>query len=173
MLQIEDIDLEMDVDFLTIYDGRNPSAPVLAQLTGSQLQSTTATSARASPPSYIISSQSHVYVYFVSSVTHARRGFSLVYKAGCDWVVCRSHGVLTSPGMTLVPYPSRQFARFSIESQRHSSSPNRQLVLDNTIDSDLEVILSLRICFGHWIRVWFSTKKLDTHSSAILYFVFI
>lgn len=65
------MDLEENRDYLVIYDGNHPSAPVLARLTG---QLTTS--------SLIISSQSKVYIYLFTNHAVSRKGFSIAYKKG-------------------------------------------------------------------------------------------
>lgn len=36
-VKVEELDLEPDRDFLSIYDGRHPSAPLLARISGKQV----------------------------------------------------------------------------------------------------------------------------------------
>lgn len=69
--KVEDLDLESAHDFLLIYDGSSPSAPVLARL-----------SKAYSLPQLITSSQNRLYIYFYSNYAQNGRGFSIVYKRG-------------------------------------------------------------------------------------------
>ncbi|KAL3108455.1 hypothetical protein niasHT_015377 [Heterodera trifolii] len=102
-LTVEEFDLEQDKDFLMIYDGAHPSAPLLAKLSGK------------SDPQLIVSTQSRLYLYFFSSQFGNRKGFSISYKKGCDNVIRRSHGILTSPGNAHFPYAPAQICRWTIE----------------------------------------------------------
>lgn len=70
LLQVDTFDIDEDKDFLMIYDGFQPSAPILAKLTGkieNQL---------------IISTQNHLYLYFYSNYANSAKGFTLSYKKG-------------------------------------------------------------------------------------------
>uniref|UniRef100_A0A914GWY3 Uncharacterized protein n=1 Tax=Globodera rostochiensis TaxID=31243 RepID=A0A914GWY3_GLORO len=102
-LTIEELDLEPDRDFLLIYDGAHPAAPTLARLSGK------------SEPQLIVSTQSRLYLYFFSSQFGNRKGFSIGYKKGCDNVIRRSHGVLTSPGNAHLSYAPAQICRWTVE----------------------------------------------------------
>lgn len=70
-VQVEELDLEKVNDFLQIYDGGTPLAPVLARLTGTFAH-----------PQLIISTQSQLYIYFYSNFARSGRGFSITYKRG-------------------------------------------------------------------------------------------
>uniref|UniRef100_A0A9J2P4X9 Sushi, von Willebrand factor type A, EGF and pentraxin domain-containing protein 1 n=1 Tax=Ascaris lumbricoides TaxID=6252 RepID=A0A9J2P4X9_ASCLU len=103
-LNVEDLDLEAPHDFLLIYDGASPSAPVLARLSGS-----------ISQPQLIISSQSHLYIYFYSNFAQNGRGFSISYKRGCSNTIRLNDGVIISPGFNRVPYPNSQRCVYTVE----------------------------------------------------------
>lgn len=103
-MQVESFDLEENRDFLIIYDGAHPSAPVLARLTGK---------AMTSP--LIISSQNNVYVYLFTNHAISRKGFSIAYKKGCDNMIRSEHGTLISPGYTRVAYPTSQVCKYTVE----------------------------------------------------------
>uniref|UniRef100_A0A183C3F4 Fibropellin-1 n=1 Tax=Globodera pallida TaxID=36090 RepID=A0A183C3F4_GLOPA len=102
-LIIEELDLEPDRDFLLIYDGTHPAAPTLARLSGK------------SEPQLIVSTQSRLYLYLFSSQFGNRKGFSIGYKKGCDNIIRRSHGVLTSPGNAHLSYAPAQICRWTVE----------------------------------------------------------
>lgn len=70
-LNIDEFETEQGRDFLAIYDGSSPAAPVLARFNGKQTE-----------PELLISTQSNVYIYFFSSQTMAAKGFSITYKKG-------------------------------------------------------------------------------------------
>lgn len=63
--------IEQNKDFLIVYDGDSPAAPILLRYSGvfqgSQL---------------LISSGSKVYIYFFSNYAVSGRGFTLNYKQG-------------------------------------------------------------------------------------------
>lgn len=69
--QLKDIMLEPGKDFIMIYDGSSPAAPVLLRFsgvfTGSQL---------------LISSQNNLYIYFYTNYAVSGRGFTINYKQG-------------------------------------------------------------------------------------------
>merc|ERR1712179_144064 len=67
-LEILDMDLETNYDFLNIYDGENSEDPRLAQFTGHQ------------EPSSIFSTGSHVFVVFTSDSTETDTGFKIRYR---------------------------------------------------------------------------------------------
>jgi hypothetical protein len=84
--QIEELALERDADFVTVHDGIDSSAPVLAQFTGHHQES-------GGMLQLLVSTQSHVYLLFTSSSSSSstaaatgsprgRRGFSILYKKG-------------------------------------------------------------------------------------------
>ncbi|KAI1733255.1 CUB domain-containing protein [Ditylenchus destructor] len=114
-LHIEDFDLEEGRDFLVIYDGARPSAPVLAKLTGNS---------QTSP--LIISSQNHLYIYFFTNHVNVRKGFSIGYKKGCDNTVRNFHGMVLSPGHGRVPYPTSQICKYTIELPYDASTKNAE-----------------------------------------------
>ncbi|VDD92750.1 unnamed protein product, partial [Enterobius vermicularis] len=103
-LNVEDLDLESAHDFLLIYDGSSPSAPVLARL-----------SKAYSLPQLITSSQNRLYIYFYSNYAQNGRGFSIVYKRGCSNTIRLNDGVIVSPGYNKVPYPNSQKCIYSVE----------------------------------------------------------
>lgn len=75
---MEELDLEKVNDFLQIYDGGTPLAPVLARLTGTFTQ-----------PQLIISTQSQLYIYFYSNFARNGRGFSITYKRGLSFFLIK------------------------------------------------------------------------------------
>lgn len=101
--------MEDENDFVVIYDGAKSSAPILAKLTGRQINDT------ANLSQLLISSQSHLYIYFFTNHAISGKGFSISYKRGCDNVIRQSHGQLLSPGHTRIPYPSSQICKYTIE----------------------------------------------------------
>lgn len=71
-LEIQDLDLNPARDYLLIRNGESPDSPVLARLTG----------AHADAPSLIMSTGSHLYLYFKTSLGDSRRGFKIRYSQG-------------------------------------------------------------------------------------------
>ncbi|XGW30547.1 hypothetical protein V3C99_009476 [Haemonchus contortus] len=102
-LSIEDVSLSSE-DALLIYDGSSPSSPVLARLSGN-----------TNITEYLVTTQSNVYVYFLSSSTGKGRGFSIGYKRGCDVTLRQPWGTLLSPGSTKVPYPPGVLCTYTME----------------------------------------------------------
>uniref|UniRef100_A0A914C4L0 Fibropellin-1 n=1 Tax=Acrobeloides nanus TaxID=290746 RepID=A0A914C4L0_9BILA len=108
-LNIQDFELEVQRDFVIVYDGPTPSAPILARLTGQLLSTTTGA------PQLIISSQNVLYIYFYSNYAIGGKGFAMSYKRGCDNTIKQNYGALLSPGHTRVPYPGSQVCKYTIE----------------------------------------------------------
>lgn len=88
---------------LTLFDGAQPSAPVLAHLTEPTSQQ------------LIISTQSQLYVYFSSSGALPGDALRLSFKKGCDNVLRAAQGSLLAPGHGRRPYPPAQHCRYSID----------------------------------------------------------
>lgn len=63
--------LEPQRDFLVIYDGDSPAAPLLIRFSGIH-----------NDTSLVISTQSHLYVYFFSNYAVSGKGFTIDYRAG-------------------------------------------------------------------------------------------
>ncbi|KAL3983031.1 EGF-like domain family protein [Acanthocheilonema viteae] len=103
-LDVEEFDLEKVNDFLQIYDGGTPLAPVLTRLTGTFTN-----------PQLIISTQSQLYIYFYSNFARNGRGFSITYKRGCTNRIRLDKGIITSPGYTRIPYPNSQRCIYTVE----------------------------------------------------------
>lgn len=100
-----------------IYDGNNPSAPILSRLTGNilpynNIKNTLMYNSKAP----IISTQNHLYIYFFTNQQQSlHKGFSISYKKGCNNVIRSLYGNIVSPGYLKIPYPTTQICKYTIE----------------------------------------------------------
>ena len=69
-LEIEDLEMEPERDFILVRDGEGPDAPVLKKLTGSK------------PPQFVVSTGNQLYVYIHTDQADSRRGFRIKYYEG-------------------------------------------------------------------------------------------
>jgi hypothetical protein len=84
-LEIEDLDLETNRDYVLIRNGDNPKSQPVARLTGSA----------GDNPHLIMSTGSQLYVYFKTSLGDSRRGFKIKYLQGA-YMLYTECGKLTS-----------------------------------------------------------------------------
>ncbi|XP_055948273.1 uncharacterized protein LOC129981454 isoform X2 [Argiope bruennichi] len=103
-LEVVDIDLEPDKDFIHIRDGASPSDPLLAKMTGGVEDN----------PKFILSTTNRVYIYFHSSFGDSRRGFAIRFRAGCEIEVVALAGNLSSPAYGVSNYPSNQICSYHV-----------------------------------------------------------
>ena len=71
-LEIEDLDLETQRDYILIRNGDNPKSQPIARLTGT----------REDNPNLIMSTGNQLYVYFKTSLGDSRHGFRINYMQG-------------------------------------------------------------------------------------------
>lgn len=71
-LDIQDLDLDANRDYLLVRNGEHPDSPILARLTGS----------KSDAPALVMSTGSHLYLYFKTSLGDSRRGFKIRYSQG-------------------------------------------------------------------------------------------
>ncbi|XP_042883171.1 sushi, von Willebrand factor type A, EGF and pentraxin domain-containing protein 1-like isoform X2 [Penaeus japonicus] len=104
-LEILDLDLEDENDFILIRDGSTPSDPMLARLTGAQEKN----------PKFIISTGPFIYFYFQTNLGVSRRGFRIRYSSGCSVTIEASKGTITSPAFGISDYPTNQECSYLIK----------------------------------------------------------
>jgi hypothetical protein len=71
-LEIEDLDLETNRDYILIRNGDNPKSQPIARLTGLAEDN----------PNLIMSTGNQLYLYFKTSLGDSRRGFKIRYLQG-------------------------------------------------------------------------------------------
>ncbi|XP_075226178.1 sushi, von Willebrand factor type A, EGF and pentraxin domain-containing protein uif [Lycorma delicatula] len=97
-LEIQDLDLETNRDYILIRDGDSPKSRPITRLTGTTENN----------PNIIMSTGNQLYLYLKTSLGDSRRGFKIKYSQGCRATVLATNGSLTSPAYGLAPYPSNQ-----------------------------------------------------------------
>ena len=73
-LEIEDLDLEANRDYILVRNGDNPKSQTIARLTGSKEDN----------PPLIMSTENQLYLYFKTSLGDSRHGFRIKYLQGMD-----------------------------------------------------------------------------------------
>lgn len=104
-LEIEDLELGMNRDYIVIKDGNTPSSPVLARLTGPGEEN----------QKVVISTTNHLYMYFRTSLGDSKKGFNMRYSQGCKATIIASNGTFTSPAYGLTNYPNNQECLYRIK----------------------------------------------------------
>ncbi|XP_069668601.1 uncharacterized protein uif isoform X2 [Periplaneta americana] len=104
-LEIEDLDLEANRDYILIRNGDNPKSPPISRLTGSTEDN----------PTLIMSTGNQLYLYFKTSLGDSRRGFKIKYLQGCRATIASMNGTFTSPAFGLTDYPSNQECLYKIK----------------------------------------------------------
>ncbi|KAG8295757.1 calcium ion binding [Homalodisca vitripennis] len=97
-LEIQDLDLEKNRDYILIRDGNSPKSPPIARLTGKIEDN----------PRVIMSTESKLYLYFKTSLGESQKGFNIRYSQGCRATVETANGTVSSPAYGLADYPSNQ-----------------------------------------------------------------
>ncbi|XP_072154980.1 uncharacterized protein uif isoform X2 [Bemisia tabaci] len=95
-LEIDDVDLELNRDYVLIRDGDSPKSQPIGRLTGNSLNN----------PKIIISTGHQLYLYLKTNLGDSRKGFKLRYSQGCKAIITAANGTLTSPAFGLSNYPS-------------------------------------------------------------------
>jgi len=85
-LQIDDINLVPNRDYLIVRDGDHPKSPLLGSFTGSKQNS----------PRLVMSTGNSLYLYFKTSLGETKKGFKIRYsqgkfKTGCTY----QYGIVT------------------------------------------------------------------------------
>lgn len=104
-LEIEDIDVNFERDYLLIRDGSSPMSKPIAKLTGNAKDNV----------KVVISTGNKLYVYFKSSLGDSKKGFSIRYTQGCKATINARNGTVTSPAFGLEDYPNNQECLFKIQ----------------------------------------------------------
>lgn len=104
-LQIEDLDLEMNRDYILIRDGDSPMSRPIARLTGKIEDN----------PTVIMSTENNLYLYFKTSLGDSKKGFSIRYTQGCRATITASNGTVQSPSYGLNDYPNNQECYYKIK----------------------------------------------------------
>lgn len=117
-LEVIELDLEPEKDFLMIRDGSSSKHSPLIRFTGN-LTSTL----RQSNERYIVSTGNSIYIYFHSNFgVHSRRGFAIRYKAGCEIDLVADKGVVTSPAFGITNYPTNQNCVYRVSRETDGGS---------------------------------------------------
>lgn len=104
-LEVQDLDLNLNRDFVLIRDGDNPMSRAIARLTGEAKDN----------EKVVISTGNKLYVYFKTSFGDSKKGFSFRYTQGCTATILTSNGTVHSPAFGLGDYPSNQECFFKIQ----------------------------------------------------------
>lgn len=95
-LEIEDLDLEKDRDYILIRDGDNPKSLPIARLSGQKDKN----------PRLVMSTGDKLYLYLKTALGQSRKGFNIKYTQGCRATVSAVNGTVSSPAFGLDDYPS-------------------------------------------------------------------
>lgn len=104
-LEIQDLDLNYDKDYILIRDGESPKSKPIARLTGSAKENV----------KVIMSTGNKLYVYFKTSLGDSKKGFSIKYTQGCKATINARNGTVSSPAFALDEYPSNQECFYKIQ----------------------------------------------------------
>lgn len=117
-LEIKDLEMEPERDFVLIRDGAGPNDRVLAKLSGVESDN----------PQFIVSTGHKLYVYIQTNQADSRRGFHIKYHEGCDVTINRHNGTFTSPAFGSAPYPHNQECIYRV---RHPTKGRISMVFQN------------------------------------------
>lgn len=98
-LEVEDLNLNEDRDFILIRDGDNAHSKPITRLTGTSLNDRNRV---------IISTSNNLYVFFKTSLGGSKKGFNMKYTQGCSATITALNGTVTSPAYDLANYPNNQ-----------------------------------------------------------------
>lgn len=104
-LEIQDLDINYEKDYLLVRDGSSPMSKPIAKLTGGSKDNV----------KVIISTGNKLYVYFKTSLGDSKKGFSIRYTQGCKATIIARNGTVSSPAFGLDDYPSNQECLFKIQ----------------------------------------------------------
>lgn len=136
-LEISELDLEPEKDFILIRDGPSSQYAPLAKFSGNLTSSLSQSHER-----YIVSTGNSLYIYFHSNFgVYSRRGFALRYKAGCEMELVADKGIVTSPAFGVANYPTNQNCIYRISRQTDDSGSLS--IVFNEFDVTVEDILQI------------------------------
>lgn len=104
-LEIQDVDVNYERDYLLIRDGSSPMSKPIAKLTGAAKDNV----------KVVISTGNKLYIYFKSSLGDSKKGFSIRYTQGCKATINARNGTVSSPAFGLDDYPNNQECLFKIQ----------------------------------------------------------
>ena len=97
-LEIEDLDMEPDRDYLLIKDGDSADSPTLAKLTG-----------HSNHPRFVVSTGNKLYLYTKTDQADSRKGYRIKFYEGCSSIIDTYNGTLSSPAYGIgAEYPANQ-----------------------------------------------------------------
>ncbi|KAI1303707.1 Fibropellin-1 [Halotydeus destructor] len=129
-LEVVELDLDAQKDFILVRDGPGPEYPTLAKLTGSE----------PNKNKFIVSTGNRIYLYLQTSYgSTGKRGFALRFRSGCEIEYQSESGNITSPAFGVTNYPTNQVCVYrlarpgggsmSIKFDNFNVSPDDQLQL--------------------------------------------
>ncbi|KAL7042588.1 hypothetical protein ACKWTF_001212 [Chironomus riparius] len=104
-LEMQDIEVNYERDYLLVRDGSSPMSKPIAKLTGN-----TKDNVRV-----VMSTGNKLYIYFKSSLGDSKKGFSIRYTQGCKATINARNGTVSSPAFGLDDYPNNQECMFKIQ----------------------------------------------------------
>lgn len=104
-LEIQDLDLNANRDYVLIRDGDNPMDKPIARLTGLAKDN----------EKVVISTGNKLYLYFKTSLGDSKKGFNFRYTQGCKATIIARNGTVNSPAYGLGDYPSNQECFFNVQ----------------------------------------------------------
>ena len=104
-LEVVELDLKSDKDFIYLRDGPGSSYPLLAKLTGSM---------NSVHNKFIVSTSNKVYFYFYTHIGHTGQGFALRFRYGCEIEYLSDSGNITSPAFGISNYPLNQHCLYRL-----------------------------------------------------------
>ncbi|KAF7987305.1 hypothetical protein HCN44_003067 [Aphidius gifuensis] len=109
-LEIEDLDLEMNRDYILVRDGDTPMSKPIARLTGKKHDN----------PNVIMSTSNNLYLYFKTSLGDSKKGFNIRYSQGCRATIISMNGTIQSPSFGLNEYPNNQECLYRVKNPKGS-----------------------------------------------------
>ncbi|XP_028131495.1 sushi, von Willebrand factor type A, EGF and pentraxin domain-containing protein 1 isoform X2 [Diabrotica virgifera virgifera] len=103
-LEVDDLDLDDNRDFILVRDGDSPKSKPIARLTGKWENN----------QKVIMSTGNQLYVYFRTRLGDSKRGFRIRYTQGCKATIVAKNGTISSPAFGLENYPSNQECMYKI-----------------------------------------------------------
>lgn len=104
-LEIQDLDLQANWDYILIRDGNSPRSNPIARLTG-KLEDN---------PQVVMTTGNNLYLYFKTNLGDSKRGFSIRYVQGCKATISAMNGTVESASYGLNNYPNNQECLYKVE----------------------------------------------------------